>query len=238
MAVPRFLRRLHRRIDKLSDPPWLTDALARLAIGQIERRYRAARWETDGDAALGAALATDGPVILATWHGRLAMSPWSWRAEWGPVTSLTSAARPGRIVAQVHRHFGIGSLPMKDRKSNRATSVQAARLVRQGHSLAFACDGPLGPALHMQRVTLDWARLTGAPIWLWSYAVDRQVRLPSWDRMILPRAGARGVMLWRPWTEAVPKRTAEAEIEVLRLRLERDLNALTAEAERRVGRSG
>lgn len=232
------LKRLRRRLDKLADSPVLLDRVARFAVSEVSRRHAGTQWERRGDAALAAHRAAGGTVIIATWHGRLAMSPFLWDPDWGPVLSLTSAARPGRIVARVHAAFGIQSLPMHDRKPNRAISMQAARLVRQGHALAFACDGPLGPARRMPLAPLDWARLTGAPIWLWSYSVQRYTRLPMWDRMILPRPGGRGVMLFRAWDGAVPKRAGPDELETLRARLEADLDALTLEADRAMGHDG
>jgi len=234
MGKHRLLRTVRRPLDKLADHPRLLDAAARLIVQQITRRQAGTDWRMEGQDALAAALA-EGPVIVATWHGRLAMSPWLWRPDWGPVASLTSSARPGRIVARVHNAFGIDSVPMHDRKDNRAASMHAARLVRNGRSLAFACDGPLGPARRMPRGPLDWARLTGAPIWLWAYSVEAFTRLPTWDRMVVPKGRGKGIMLYRKATSPVPKRASDAEIDALRAHLEAELNALTQEADRAMG---
>lgn len=226
-------RRMRKRLETLADSPALLDGVARFASSQIERRYAATTWERRGHEGLATRDRAD--VVLATWHGRLAMSPFLWDHAWGPVATLTSAARPGRIVGRVHRHFGIESLPMRDRKRNRGESMRAARLFRDGYAVGFACDGPSGPARHMQPAALYWARLSGAPIWLWAYSVERFARLPTWDHMMLPRGRGRGIMLYRAWDKTVPRRATQEEFEQLRQELEADLNALTREADLEMG---
>jgi lysophospholipid acyltransferase (LPLAT)-like uncharacterized protein len=116
--------------------------------------------------------------------------------------------------------------------------MELARSVRQGLSIAFAVDGPVGPAHHAQPMAVDWARMTGRPVWLFTYSVERYRRLPSWDRMVLPRGGGRGVILYRRWDAEVPRRMDEAGRERLRAKLGADLDALTLEADRLMGHPG
>ena len=98
-------------------------------------------------------------------------------------------------------HFGNEALAMRDRKSNTATSLQVARKMRDGTSLAFAVDGPEGPAHKAKSVPIDWARLTGCPIWLYGYSVERYWTANTWDKIVVPKPGGRGCMIYRESTE-------------------------------------
>lgn len=229
-----FAKRLHRRLDKAVDAPWLLDLVAGLVARRIRHWQHAIDWEIRGQDALAAQIATGQPVIMAVWHGRLAMTPSMWRAEWGPVCSLTSKARPGQIVGRTLGRFGWTNASMHDTRDNRSVSLSVARLIRQGTSIGIACDGPLGPARQMKTVPLDWSRLSGAPIWLWTYSVAEAGHLNTWDRLLLPK-GRRGVMLYQQWSQTVPKRASQDQFETLRRQLEHDLNALTREADQAMG---
>jgi lysophospholipid acyltransferase (LPLAT)-like uncharacterized protein len=60
--------------------------------------------------------------------------------------------------------------------------------------------------------------------------------LKSWDRFLVPLPFARCVYVFGTPIE-VPKDADEATLERLRLDVERQLNDLTAEADRRLGRA-
>ena len=108
-------------------------------------------------------------------------------------------------------------------------------MTRDGVSLAFAVDGPEGPARLAKSVPVDWTRLTGCPIWLYTYSVERHWSLRSWDRMAIPKPGGKGCMIYRQWDAEVPKRLEETQREALRARLQADLDALSLEADRMMG---
>jgi hypothetical protein len=237
-AQKPLLRRLRRRIDRIAAAPFLVEGAANLVAARLRAWHRSIDWTVEGAEGLAALRARGQPAIIAIWHGRLAMSPWIWRAEWGRVCTLTSAAPPGRVVGAVQARFGIETLPMRDRGSNLGVSMQAARLVRKGVSIGIASDGPLGPPRILKPVPVEWSRLTGAPVWLWTYSVERNRHMAAWDRMLLPRGGGAGVMLYRPWDVTVPKRLDPAGVEALRLRLQTDLDALTLSADRAMGHPG
>lgn len=230
-----LLTPVRRRLDRLADSPALMNAAAGFFASRIRVWHARTNWHIEGQEELAAEMEAGRPVIMAVWHGRLAMTPFMWRQEWGPVCSLTSRARPGRLVAGTLSRFGWANAGMHDRKSNREVSMQVARMLRGGTSIGIACDGPLGPARHMKTVPLDWARVSGAPIWLWTYSMERFWRLDTWDRMLVPKSGGRGVMLYQKWGHEVPKRLDADGMGHLRAQLETDLTALTLAADMSVG---
>jgi lysophospholipid acyltransferase (LPLAT)-like uncharacterized protein len=78
------------------------------------------------------------------------------------------------------------------------------------------------------------AKLGQASILPYTYATSRRRILNSWDRFHLPLPFGRGVFIWGEPID-LPTELGETETEAWRLRVEERMNALTAEADRRVG---
>ncbi|WP_116085961.1 lysophospholipid acyltransferase family protein [Tropicimonas sp. IMCC34011] len=227
---------IRRKAEALADSRAVLGSAEALIARRLRRAHARTDWTLEGWDALHEA-ATAGPVIFAVWHGRLAMTPWMWDRSWGPIWSVTSHQRPGRIVGGVLGRFGWDTVRMHDTRRNDRGTLTLARAARAGASFGIACDGPVGPARRMSSVAVDWARVTGAPIFMWSYSVERYSTLPSWDRLIVPKPGGAGRMVWKRWGE-IGRRTDPAEMEVLRARLEADLDELTDGTDRAMGHAG
>lgn len=230
-----LLRRTRTRFENLADSPLFTDRVADLLAGRVRNLAAQTDWTIEGRDGLAAEVAAGQPVIMALWHGRLPMSPSGWDPEWGPICVVTSSARPGRMVGSIMKRFGLGTMPMRDRKSNTSASLQVARMTRDGCSIGFAVDGPIGPKRLAKSVPIDWSRLTGCPIWLYTNSFERFRQLPGWDRPLVPKGRTRGCMLYRRWDVEVPKRLDPETREALRQRLQTDLDALTQEADQMMG---
>lgn len=230
-----MLKQARRKIDAAISSPAIAGPVSRLITGHLRSRLDRTQWTRDGNVELGEHVRGGNGVIMVLWHGRLPAAPMGWDHDWGKLCVVTSAAIPGRMVGRVMENFGHDTIPMRDRKANTGTSLQVARMVRSGTSIGFAADGPLGPARKAKSVPIDWARLTGSQIWLFTASFRKYSRLNAWDRMALPVSGSDGVMLYRRWQAEIPKRLDPALRETLRAKLEDDLNALTLEADRRMG---
>ncbi|RYH10560.1 lysophospholipid acyltransferase family protein [Tropicimonas sp. IMCC6043] len=231
-------KRIRKRLEAAAASDAVSGPVARLVAGHIDRLHRRTDWEYDGREAVIDAVSGGKPIIFALWHGRLAMSARGWDPAWSPFCVVTSAQIPGRLVGRVMRRFDLDTMPMKIKRSNTASVLQVARMVRGGTTIGFAIDGPEGPKRVAKPIPIDWARLTGAPIWLYTNSVERYRTLPSWDDMLLPRPGGRGVMMYRKWDAEVPKKLDPQAREALRLKLQQDLDALTLEADQRMGHDG
>jgi hypothetical protein len=232
MAAGR-VKAVRRRIERTLASPAGQAVPAAFVAAHLRRAFGRTAWDIEGREGL-AEEAWRGPVILALWHGRLMCAARFWDTGWGPLTTLTSQQYPGRLAGQALRRFGLATRAMHDRRPNRGESLALAREMRAGMSIGVAVDGPLGPRRRAKTVPLDWARLTGAPIWLAGFSATRFWQLDSWDRLIVPRAGGRACLIYRRWG-TVPKRTGTPEIETLRARLEADLDAVTDAADARLG---
>ncbi|WP_068108952.1 lysophospholipid acyltransferase family protein [Tropicimonas marinistellae] len=232
-------KRVRKRVETMIDSPAISGPICRVISRNLRARADNIEWSYEGRDALAAEVQSGQAVIMVLWHGRLPAAPIGWDTNWGKLCVVTSAAPPGKMVGRVMQQFGHDTIRMRDRKANRAAVMQVARMARGRTSIGFAADGPLGPARKAKSVPIDWARLTGAPIWLYSASYERfRCIEKSWDRMAMPVSGGRGIMLYERWDAEIPKRMDADCREKLRLKLEDDLNALTLRADQRVGHSG
>ncbi|MEL6207528.1 MAG: hypothetical protein AAFR47_19775 [Pseudomonadota bacterium] len=229
---------VQRRLETAASSPAGLAVPAMLLRAYLRHVFARTTWEHVGRDALGRVVAGGQPVILAMWHARLLSGAVFWDRAWGRSVSLTSTAFPGRLGGYAMVPFGIDTQPLRDRNPSRADLVTLTREVRAGTSLVIQADGPLGPAREAKRVPLDWARLTGVPIWLLGFSMERYRLLDTWDRMLVPKAGGRGCLIYRPWAHEVPKRADEAKMLALRAQLTADLDAVSEEADRRMGHGG
>lgn len=219
---------LRKRLER---SPLLIGLLARIMAGWLRLCDATTRWDRRGWDDLRAALAR-GPVVLILWHECSAYGMRHWPSHWGPITSLTDASPAGRVSGAVQARLGLRPIVMSARASNRAASREVMRRLAGGVSIGLTGDGPAGPARVLKDPGLDWARATGASVFLYAFACARQRRLGTWDRMIWPLPFTRGVAMFRRWDGSLPRRATTAEIEAARASAAAALTALTEEAAR------
>lgn len=191
-------------------------------------------WTTDGGAIPAGFHAGKRPFILAFWHGRLLMMPCAWERR-VPIHMLISGHRDGRIIADAVRHFGIDSIAGSTTSGGSGALRTMVRHLKQGECVGITPDGPDGPAMRASSGIVAVARLAGAPVVPLAYATRRRRILDTWDRFHLPLPFSRGVFVWGE-PIAIPPELDDAGIERYRALIEQRLNAITAEADRRVGR--
>ncbi|MDE2228010.1 MAG: lysophospholipid acyltransferase family protein [Alphaproteobacteria bacterium] len=191
-------------------------------------------WTVEGAAIPAAFHAAGRPFILAFWHGRLLMMPCAWPRR-VPIHMLISGHRDGRIIADAVRHFGIDSIAGSTTAGGSGALRGMVRHLNAGECVGITPDGPDGPAMHASSGIVAVARLAGASIVPLAYATRRRRILGTWDRFHLPFPFSRGVFIWGEPIE-VPVELDDVGAERCRALIERRLNAITAEADRRVGR--
>ena len=78
------------------------------------------------------------------------------------------------------------------------------------------------------------AKLAGVPILPATFSTSRRKLLGSWDRFAVALPFSRGVFVWGdPIT--ITRNANEAELEIARLLVEASLNAITLDADSRMG---
>lgn len=203
---------IRRRIEQST---LLAALLGRLVAGYLRLCNRTTRWTRVGQGDLEAALAS-GPVLLVLWHRHSLLAPVHWPRRHGQLSSLRDTSPIGMVSGAVQARFGLDPMAMSDRMSNLAASREILRRVRDGKSIGLTGDGPLGPADRVKDAALDWARVTGCPVFVYAFATRRHRILSTWDRMVLPLPFSRGRLVYQRWATPVPRRADAATMALLR----------------------
>lgn len=164
--------------------------------------------------------------IGAFWHRHVGIAPYfSTPFRW---VCLASRSRDGELLARIMFHLGGRSVRgssgrMDGRNKGGASSLrQLARLAQGGTFPIFTPDGPNGPEDKVKPGVIFLASRTGLPIYPAGFAVSRCVRLPTWDKTIIPLPFARAVISYGEPLK-VPSPIDGPELEAHRAELERRL---------------
>ena len=221
---------------KIVDSAGFARLVSGLFAGYVRLAHAASRWRREGFGPMEAAVRAGEPVIVAVWHQRLMMAPYLFDARLGPICTLTSAGRAGRLAGLMQTRFGFETISMSSHKRHVALSREVLRRMRKGISVGIAADGPRGPARESSLVPLIWARSSGARVFVVSFSASRVLELPTWDRMWLPVPFSRGVLCCAEWAAEVPRKADDAALEALRQDFEARLDAVTDASDRAAGR--
>ncbi|WP_372570413.1 lysophospholipid acyltransferase family protein [Ruegeria jejuensis] len=222
---------------KIADSEMVLNWAARRIAWYIRLVRKHSSWQRIGYEELDALAEQGEPVIVVLWHQRLAQSPYFFPLDKGRICSITSAARAGSMVGRVQKLFGMDTIAMSSRTRHVALSRAVLGKMKEGISIGIAADGPRGPERVSSTVPLVWARSSGKRVFGITYSSRHASEAGTWDRLLLPRPWRNeGVLICREWTETVPRKASEEQIEALRQSLEQHMNDITAEADRMVGR--
>jgi hypothetical protein len=161
------------------------------------------------------------------------MIPMAWQ-RLAPMHMLISAHRDGRIIADAVTYFGVHSVAGSSRHGGRAALRAMLKHLAAGDCVGITPDGPAGPAMVASSGIVNTARLARVPIVPVVFATSRRRVLGTWDRFHLALPFGRGVFLWGDPIDIAPGLDATG-VEAARLTVERRMNDLAAEADRRVG---
>ncbi len=141
---------------------------------------------------------------------------------------MISRSRDGQIIADVLALFGVQSARGSSSRGGSAAMRELLREARDGKGIVFTPDGPRGPAGVVKEGVIFAAQASRLPIMPLAFAASRDWTLRSWDRMIVPRPFSKGVFVYGE-PMLVPR---DGDPEEWRVKLERTLNELSAQAER------
>jgi hypothetical protein len=148
---------------------------------------------------------------------------------------LISGHGDGRAISDVIRYTEIRTVEGSTNQGGSRALRALVQYLQAGEYVGITPDGPNGPAMRATTGVIAIAKLGKAPILPYTYATSRRHILNSWDRFHVPLPFGRGVFIWGEPIQ-IPAELGEAETETWRALVEDRMNALTAEADRRVGR--
>jgi hypothetical protein len=157
--------------------------------------YKTTPWAFEEKEAFGALLTQGKPIIVAFWHGRLAMMPcaWTWDV---PVHMLLSKHSDGQIIASVLSHFRIASIFGSTSRGGVGAGVAVLDALKKGHAVGITPDGPRGPTQVCSSGIITLAKIASdhlGPVFIvpCSYSISFHKHLGSWDRFMAPFPFAR-----------------------------------------------
>lgn len=133
------------------------------------------------------------PVIFVDWHEANLMAiavHRLTRSRSGAALAPTGFA--GHAMRGWLKAAGIEAITLK-RASSRTAMRALCQAIAAGHDVLIAVDGPVGPARIVQDGAAWIAARTGAPVIPVGFAATPHLRLPRWDRLIVPLPGARTI---------------------------------------------
>jgi lysophospholipid acyltransferase (LPLAT)-like uncharacterized protein len=204
-----------------------------LAANYIRFVHITGRWREEGREPAHRLTGEGQPYIAALWHSRLLMAPTGWRSP-APLSVIISQHRDGEMIARVVHHFGVRTIRGSTTRGGSKALREMLRAIKSGRNIAITPDGPRGPRMRAQAGIVLLARLSGAPIVPSAYAVSRRKLASSWDRFVIALPFSRGLYLWGA-PIYVARDADQAALEQARMEVENSLNALTQDADRRMG---
>ena len=227
-----MFKRLLRRPAVQSTLGWFVAQYMRLI-------KRTTRWDIRYPERVAHILGSGDGVIALTWHSRFLMLTSAWKSNELDPYVMISRSRDGAVVAGTCKALGLKTIRGSARKAGKdkggdAAAAAALTAVRSGGCVVITPDGPRGPRQRLGEGPLRLARATGAPIMPCTFAVGRRKEFNSWDRFILPKLFGKGLIMWgTPVT--IPTETTDAELGVIRLSIETEMNDLLRMADTELG---
>lgn len=222
---------LRKRIEK---SPTTAKIAAAIVGPYLKFCHRTIKWQSEGLDDLRSALA-QGPVLVVTWHSRTIMPQYHWPLKDGQLSCLFNASPVGRIAGALQSREGLAPVQMSHKTSNRTASRMVLKRVKDGISIGMTGDGPFGPAREIKDAPLDWARVTGMPVFGYAYSVSRGKRVDSWDKMLFPKPFCKGGFVFARSDLEFPRKAEPEQLETLRTQFRDFMNTATARADELAG---
>lgn len=221
---------------KIAGAPGVQAAACWTTAQYVRLVHATGRWRTLRGEIPAGFWARNKPFIVAFWHGRLLMMPYSW-PRGRTMNMLISQHNDGELISRTIAHFGLATVRGSTGRGGAGALRTLVRLLAQGDCAGVTPDGPHGPQRKASVGIISLARLSGVPIIPLSYGVSRRRVLPSWDRFVLPAPFARGVFVWGEPIAVARNADADAR-DRARQAVEDSLNRLTDEADRMCNGAG
>ena len=147
--------------------------------------------------------------------------------------SMISRSTDGDLIAASGGRVGMNSVRGSSKRGGATAALELINKVKEGYSAALAVDGPRGPVGVVKMGIVQIAKSTGVPIipMAWQTKSKSLLRLPTWDRLILPLLFVKAVALYGS-PVSVPKDADDAKMEECRLQVENAIKELNIELEK------
>lgn len=139
--------------------------------------------------------------IYSIWHENMLVIATVKSAA--PVTALVSQHRDGEIIADLSNFYGMKCIRGSSTRGG-TDAVEEIIRIRETSHLILLPDGPRGPRRQVKRGLVYLSSWTQMPIVPMGIGFTNAWRLPSWDRMALPKPFSRLTVLAGPVIRVPP----------------------------------
>ncbi|MDE2721356.1 tetraacyldisaccharide 4'-kinase [Candidatus Palauibacter polyketidifaciens] len=186
-------------------PPGLAVRLVRAAL-PVSRTWRF-RHPDDLDCPYRPRLKHE---IHACWHEHLL--PLTCLFAGQELATLASRDRDGEIVSRVLRRLGYDVARGSSTRGGSAGFRQLARSFASGRGVILTGDGPRGPRRSLKEGTARIGALAEGSVTVVGVAASSGLRLPSWDRFLIPAPGATVFVSLAPVGEGAAPDTEQIQV--------------------------
>lgn len=135
----------------------------------------------------------NGPVILSLWHEDFLSCIYFYRYN-NNIAANTSLSKDGDILTKILDSLGYQAIRGSSNRGGARVLLEAIKKIKEGVTVAFAIDGPKGPARVIKPGIIKLAQKTGAPIVAMSWAYEKTKKLNSWDKTRIPLPFSKSVV--------------------------------------------
>jgi lysophospholipid acyltransferase (LPLAT)-like uncharacterized protein len=166
------------------------------------------------------------PHVFLLWHE--ALLPLLWQHRNQGIAMVVSEAREGRYLSSFASSLGYRSIPGSSTRGGTRALLGAVRELQAGRAVAFTPDGPRGPRRQLKPGVIAAAQRGRAFVVPLHAEADRQWRLHSWDRFMIPQPRAR---VWISYGEPFTVLPGDAGFEAGVERAVAELGRLSSQGE-------
>ncbi len=175
-----------------------------------------------------------GGSVFAVYHETVL--PTLYRGRHYKLMTVASQSDSGEVISAVIKHLGLSVVRGgSSRSKRRRTPVVKAMIdhmrANPGTVTAITVDGSSGPRRKLKPGALELARATGSPLYAVHAHATFAIRLPSWDRTIVPLPfGCIRIVALGP--VEIPAQTTAGEFDALKARVQSLLDEAAERTER------
>ncbi|MDE0959641.1 MAG: DUF374 domain-containing protein [Planctomycetota bacterium] len=155
------------------------------------------------------ALRKHGNLVVGFWHEWVL--PLSYTLRSNGFAAITSQHLDGARLGSALYFLDVALALGSSSRGGLRGFQELEKLVHEGHSPVLAVDGPKGPPRQAKEGAAALARRTGIPMIPLGFAVDRSLRLSTWDRMILPAPWGKAVIVVGPPVYPAKERKGDSD---------------------------
>jgi len=210
---------------------WLITWAGYLAIRLIGMTLRYSVHIEDG----GPERLSTRPVVLCLWHCGIFPATYVFRNQ--QIGVISSYSFDGEYTSRIIAKFNY--IPIKGSSSRGAVRalLKSRRLLDQGNTVGFTSDGPRGPAFIAKPGPVLLSSKTGVPLVPFHIALEDPWRLPSWDKLMIPKPFSKVLVCLGRQIHA-PLDAEDSQMQAVQAELQSGLERVRDFAEANVHRVG